>query len=160
MAYTYTTTSSGRIPNWLAITGWVIEYWNPETCKLSHLSSLDCSWREAPRQGVTRIWFHIDTGPYIVGLTGRDAYFYHESFRAFGGYQMQNQPHSYEARGSIFCVGDEVVKTRLPEYHRPDFITDEDVKFGIWVPEPYASELGLATGCKTPHITAPFKRYT
>jgi hypothetical protein len=160
MAISYTTTSSGRSLNQLEITGWVIEYWNPVTCRTSCFSSLDGSWRQAPSENVIYVWFYL--GEYITGLKGNDYYFFDEEKGIFGCYQSPVLSEtSHDGPSSYYYIeNNEQVRVRTPAHTRPDVAKDEDIKGSIWVVEPYATEIGIICDSKKHHITAKLRRYT
>lgn len=140
----------------MAITGWVIEYWDPVSKEVSRFSSLDGTWQNAPRENI--IYIHVtysmvrpygnpDT-TYKVLLSGTDYYFLQEVGDEvwFGGFNDEHAtPTSSNVTGRIHRYsGGNIERVPHNSHLPPEFVDKRNVKAGVWVIEPWASMLGLS----------------
>lgn len=145
----------------MEITGWVIEYWDPVLKVVSLFSSLDGDWETAPVQQVIYVWFYLGGyAEYTVGLKGTDYYFFNGVI--FGCFNNAiKDSTSHDGHGSYYeILGGESIRTWTPDHARPAFVEDNEIKDGIWVTEPRATDLGFSPDSTGPRTKPELRQYT
>lgn len=142
---------------------WKIEYWDTETKSVKCFSNNDGTWREAPRENVIYVYiqrrgvrpYGRPDKTYTMVLNGVDNYYFHkreDGALVFGSWM--DDP----TRSSIKNIWrtDGFVETHTV-WDKPVEISDDEIKVGIWVEEPWARRLGLSWSPNSAYAP-PFKR--
>jgi hypothetical protein len=129
---------------------WIIEYWNDQRKTVECFSISDGKWVDAPKENV--IFVHVQRHgvmPYgrpekVYKMTqdGLDHYFCRviEDQIVFGGWCDDE-----DVKGVLTYWDNKEWMRNEVIFTKPDFILDEEVKHGVFVPEPYAAQLGWTT---------------
>lgn len=136
------------------ITGWVLEFWDPDTHESSWYSSLDGNWNQAPDDNVAFLYVYLNDSRHVIRVKGTDHYFLTGTNvgSSFGGYNnTTNGEQSANFTGARFTItSGDMTKEDVPATDsRPSFLSPSHVKDGVYTPEPYASQIGLTVPGKT-----------
>lgn len=145
---------------------WTIDYWNDDLKKVEHFRSEERTWEEAPKKNV--IYAHITaTGvsrrygnpasTYTYSLLGTDFYYFYKKNGVFifGGWNDERVGPTTTNGPSKRFVWHPDGRCEFKMFKaRPDRIPDEAVKEGVWVEEPWASELGLSEKVASKNIVS------
>lgn len=143
---------------------WTIDYWNNDLKKVEYFSSEDGAWEEAPKKNI--IYVHIQatgmprphynpTSTYTYSVLGTDFYYFYKKngVLIFGGWNDETTgPTTTNAATNRFIWHPDGRCEKELIKGRPEGISDEVVKEGVWVEEPWASELGLSEKESGPRV--------
>lgn len=129
---------------------WTIEYWNSRTKEVECFSSEDGTWEEAPRENVIYVYIQKQgVRPYgrpdkiyTMVLNGVDNYYFHErkdGTIVFGSWM--DDPTRFSIK-NIWRTDGFIESHKV--WDKPAEISDDEVKIGVWVKEPWARRLGLS----------------
>ena len=137
--------------------GWIIEYWDAETKSVRCFSNKDGTWIEAPRDNVTYVFvqkrgvmpYGRPNKTYTMVLNGVDNYYYHkreDGTLVFGSWM--DDPTRFSIK-NIWRTDGFVESHKV--WDKPAEISDDEVKIGVWVDEPWARWLGLSWSPNSSH---------
>lgn len=142
-------------------TNWIIEYWDNKEKVVRCFSDKDGSWIDAPKENVILVYIQrMGVRPYGKSdklytqiLRGVDNYFFYEKMdiAVFGSWNDDGRPTVMNVWYPDGRIESRAVTKRF------EGVPDKIVKTGIWVEEPWATELGLSYSHNTSE-KPPFRR--
>ena len=125
---------------------WEIDYWDDKKHTIKCYTS-SYTWKKVPKKNVIYVRvFRMGVRPYgnpnnvySMVIKGEDNYFFLKKKKVFifGGWNDDGRD------GTLFYwyPDGKIDKKRIKS--RPGFVSDDIIKLGIWVNEPWASRIGL-----------------